>query len=60
MGPAAFSRASFTLAARELHTWTKFHGLDPEAYLTTSPLNGSDQAITPPLSRIIATFNLAW
>jgi TonB-dependent SusC/RagA subfamily outer membrane receptor len=55
-----FSRASFTLAARELHTWTKFHGLDPEAYLTTGPLNGSDQAITPPLSRIIATFNLAW
>ena len=55
-----FSRASFTVAARELHTWTKFHGLDPEAYLTTSPLNGSDQAITPPLSRIIATFNLAW
>lgn len=55
-----FSRASFTLAARELHTWTKFHGLDPEAYLTTGPLNGSDQAITPPLSRIIGTFNLAW
>lgn len=51
-----FSRASFTLAARELHTWTKFHGLDPEAYLAA----GSDQAITPPLSRIIGTFNLAW
>jgi TonB-linked SusC/RagA family outer membrane protein len=57
-----FSRASFTLAARELHTWTKFHGLDPEAYyyLSTSPINGSDQAILPPLSRIIGTFNLAW
>lgn len=54
------SRASFTLAARELHTWTKFHGLDPEAYLSTSPTNGSDQAITPPLSRIIGTFNIAW
>ena len=49
------SRTSFTVAARELHTWTKWRGLDPEAYL-----NGTDQAITPPLSRIIATLNLQW
>lgn len=49
------SRASFTLAARELHTWTKFHGIDPEAYIGTS-----DQAVTPPLARLIGTLNLAW
>ncbi len=49
------SRTSFTLAARELHTWTKWRGVDPEAYL-----NGTDQAITPPLTRIIATLNLQW
>ena len=27
------TRASFTLAARELHTWTKFRGLDPEGHV---------------------------
>jgi hypothetical protein len=47
--------ASFTLAARELHTWTDYRGLDPEAFAS-----GSDQAVTPPLNRIIATLNLRW
>jgi TonB-linked SusC/RagA family outer membrane protein len=47
--------ASFTLAARELHTWTDYKGIDPEAFVA-----GSDQAVTPPLNRIIATFNLRW
>jgi hypothetical protein len=47
--------ASFTLAARELHTWTDYRGIDPEALVS-----GSDQAVTPPLNRIIATLNLRW
>ena len=52
------SRASFTLAARELHTWTKFRGLDPEAFTgTTSP---SDQGVSPPPFRLIGTLNIAW
>ena len=46
---------TFTLAARELGTWTNFRGIDPEALVGTS-----DQAITPPLNRIIATFNIKW
>ena len=49
------NQASVTLAARELHTWTSYRGLDPEALL-----GGSDQAVTPPLQRIIATINLKW
>ena len=49
------SHASFTLAARELHTWTPFRGIDPEAFIGTS-----EQAVTPPLQRIIGTFNLSW
>jgi TonB-linked SusC/RagA family outer membrane protein len=49
------SRASFTLAARELHTWTSFRGIDPEAFVGTS-----EQAVTPPLMRILGTFNLQW
>jgi hypothetical protein len=47
--------ASFTLAARELGTWTDFRGIDPEAFISTS-----DQAVTPPLNRILATFNIKW
>lgn len=45
------SRASFTLAARELATWTSFRGLDPE---------NSGQAVTPPLSRVTATLNVTF
>jgi hypothetical protein len=45
------SRASLTLSGRELATWTNFGGLDPE---------NSGQAVTPPLSRIIASINLAF
>jgi len=49
------TQTSFTLAAREFGTWTNFRGIDPEALVGTS-----DQAITPPLNRIIATFNVKW
>jgi TonB-linked SusC/RagA family outer membrane protein len=48
-------QSSFTLAARELFTKTDFRGLDPEAFIGTS-----DQAVTPPLNRIIATFTVKW
>ena len=56
------SRASITLAGRELHTWTKYKGLDPEANANNSATTAAnlDQAITPPLTRFIATFNIAW
>jgi TonB-linked SusC/RagA family outer membrane protein len=49
------SDASFSLSARELHTWTNYRGLDPEGLV-----GGSDQAVTPPLQRILATFNVKW
>jgi TonB-linked SusC/RagA family outer membrane protein len=59
------SRVSFTLAARELHTWTKFRGLDPEAMsaipsLTTGNVSPSDQGVSPPPFRLIGTVNVAW
>ena len=44
-------RATVTVAAREVATWTNFSGLDPE---------NSAQAITPPLSRITLTLNLGF
>ena len=59
---AGASRASITLAARELHTWTKYKGPDPEVNANnpaTSSATG-DQALVPPLMRLIATFNIKW
>jgi TonB-linked SusC/RagA family outer membrane protein len=44
-------RATITLAAREMATWTDFPGLDPE---------NTAQAITPPLSRITLTLNVGF
>jgi hypothetical protein len=56
------SRAALTLAARELHTWTNYKGVDPEvnqANPATSAAS-SDQALIPPLTRLIMTFNIKW
>jgi len=44
------SPTSLTVAGRELHTWTKYRGLDPE-------ISGFEQATTPPLQRFIAAKN---
>jgi TonB-dependent SusC/RagA subfamily outer membrane receptor len=55
-----FQHASFTLAARELALWTKYTGPDPEVNLFPTGLLQGDQAVTPPLSRIVATLNLTF
>lgn len=53
------SSASFTLAARELHTWTDYRGIDPEVSSAgTGIATSQEQAIMPPLTRIIATLNV--
>ena len=56
------SRASLTLAARELHTWTNYKGIDPEVSSSSAAtsVNILDQALIPPLTRFIATFNIKW
>jgi TonB-linked SusC/RagA family outer membrane protein len=56
------SRASLTLAARELKTWTDYRGIDPEvnAFNAATTALVQDQAITPPLQRLIATINVTW
>jgi hypothetical protein len=46
------SDASITLAARDLATWTKYRGIDPDFSNTT------DQAIVPQLSRVTAILNV--
>ena len=53
------SGASVTLAARELHTWSDYGGIDPEVSSGgTGIITSQEQAILPPLSRIILTFNV--
>jgi TonB-dependent SusC/RagA subfamily outer membrane receptor len=49
------SGARLSLAGRNLHTWTKYPGLDPE-----SRQGATDQAITPPLQRFVATLHLTF
>jgi hypothetical protein len=57
-----FTRASVTLAGRDLHTWTKFGGIDPESNLNTVATSSStsDQGVLPPLTRFIASINLTF
>jgi TonB-linked SusC/RagA family outer membrane protein len=57
-----YSRASFTLAARELHTWTDYRGPDPEVTVANVATSGfvQDQAVVPPLMRLIATLNITF
>jgi hypothetical protein len=53
------SSATFTLAARELKTWTNYSGIDPESSLAgAGSTNATDQALIPPLSRILATLSI--
>jgi outer membrane receptor protein involved in Fe transport len=53
-----FSRASLTLAGRELHTWTRYKGIDPESQDNNSGTH--DQGIVPPLTRLLASINLTF
>ena len=61
---ARATRASFTVAGRNLHRWTDYTGLDPESRsLSTannSFQNAFDQAVTPTLAQLIATINLTF
>ena len=53
------SSATFTLAARELKTWTSYNGIDPEVSSAGSGgVTAQDQALYPPLTRLYATLSL--
>ncbi len=55
-----FERASITLAGRNLHTWTKFNGLDPDSRSQISTIVQFDQAIMPSLAQFVATLNFTF
>jgi outer membrane receptor protein involved in Fe transport len=53
------SRASVTLAGRNLHTWTGFDGLDPETFTSVNWLLSAHTELVLPLPRtIMATVNV--
>ena len=55
--------ASITVAARELHTWTKYRGVDPEVNINANAgVSGTyfEQGILPPLSRFTASLNITF
>ena len=56
------TRTTFTLAGRELHTWTKFRGLDPEANGNNPATTAASltQAVIPSLMRVVATLSFTW
>jgi hypothetical protein len=55
------SRASITVAARNLHTWTPFEGLDPEN-VASFPRSGLhfEQNEVPQLAQFVATVNVSF
>jgi TonB-linked SusC/RagA family outer membrane protein len=53
------SNATFSLAARELKTWTNYTGIDPESNRAgTGGTQSIEQAMVPPLTRIFATLSI--
>ena len=56
------TRAAVTLAGRDLHTWTKYAGIDPEASVANIATSSTtaDQGLIPPLTRFIASINLTF
>jgi TonB-linked SusC/RagA family outer membrane protein len=62
--PAAFaarigaSSASVNLAARNLHIWTGYTGLDPEATFLSGTPGFLEQSTLPQLQQLVATFHV--
>jgi hypothetical protein len=60
----SFSRASIGIAGRNLHTWTKYPGLDPEASFLGGTRGGGfaffDQTTNPQATQWVLSVNLGW
>jgi TonB-linked SusC/RagA family outer membrane protein len=52
--------ATFTVSGRNLHTWTKWSGVDPESFFTTEQFARTEQAQTPPLAVFLTSFNITF
>jgi outer membrane receptor protein involved in Fe transport len=56
------ARTALTVAGRNLHTWTKYRGIDPESNINNAATTATtlDQAVTPPLRSFVATVRVTW
>jgi outer membrane receptor protein involved in Fe transport len=54
------SAATLTLSGRNLHTWTKWTGVDPESFFTTEQFARLEQAQVPPLRQVLVSLNLTF
>jgi TonB-linked SusC/RagA family outer membrane protein len=54
---ARLNRASFTVAGRNLHTWTDYNGTDPEVRQNQGP---QDQGLVPALTQFIASLTISF
>lgn len=54
------SRASINVAARNLHTWTGYSGLDPENQFLSGGNVGLEQDNLPQLMTFVTTFNVSF
>ena len=64
-GAIGARHATITLSGRNLHTWTKYTGLDPESQSaqpnpTVTRLDFFDQAVTPTLAQFVTTISLGF
>jgi TonB-linked SusC/RagA family outer membrane protein len=57
---AGASQAGLTLAARNLHTWTPYTGLDPESEFVSGGTVNVDQAHVPQLTSLVLTIRLSY
>jgi TonB-dependent SusC/RagA subfamily outer membrane receptor len=59
-----FSRATIGVAGRNLHTWTSYPGLDPEASFLGGTRGGGfaqfDQTTNPQATQWVVSLNLGW
>jgi TonB-linked SusC/RagA family outer membrane protein len=54
---ARLSRASLTVAGRNLHTWTDYNGIDPEV---RGPGGPTDQGLIPALTQFLASLTITF
>lgn len=59
-GAMGASRASVNVGARNLYTWTKWTGLDPEAYRMGELHNRAEQEAMPQLTQFVTRFNVTF
>jgi TonB-linked SusC/RagA family outer membrane protein len=57
---AGAKQAGFTVAARNLHTWTPYTGLDPESEFVSGGTVNVDQAHVPQLMSLVLTIRLSY